>query len=153
MRKKPELKPMSKRKHIYGPGCGSPARWLLVHPPTYERPAAPIPSGYPATTAATSEQTTATTVPWQDHSNRGCGQLIEAALANNRDLRGGARYRTNPGSVQVRTGERNVMMAAASCASSGKVAAARGSSCFSRKRASYHQKVINQRTNYFRKHV
>ena len=55
--------------------------------PTYERPAAPIPSGYPETTA-TSEQTTAATVPWQDYfAEPRLRQLIEAALANNRDLR------------------------------------------------------------------
>lgn len=52
--------------------------------PTYERPAAPVPSTYAATTTLGSGPT----VPWQEHfSEPRLRQLIETALANNRDLR------------------------------------------------------------------
>ena len=53
--------------------------------PTYERPAAPVPVAY-ATTAA--QASAAATVPWQDYfAEPRLQQLIETALANNRDLR------------------------------------------------------------------
>ncbi len=53
--------------------------------PTYERPAAPVPATY-ATTAG--QASTAPTVPWQDYFGEPrLKQLVEAALANNRDLR------------------------------------------------------------------
>lgn len=52
--------------------------------PTYERPALPVPATYSA--AAT--QDAAPAVPWQDYfTDARLRQLIEAALANNRDLR------------------------------------------------------------------
>src|SRR5687768_7272834 len=52
--------------------------------PNYERPAAPVPTTYPASAA----QGAAATVPWQDYfAEPRLRQLIEAALANNRDLR------------------------------------------------------------------
>ena len=57
--------------------------------PAYERPAAPIPSAYataPADTAGTPGA--ASVAPWQDYfADPQLRQLIEAALANNRDLR------------------------------------------------------------------
>ncbi|MFN7156549.1 MAG: efflux transporter outer membrane subunit [Acidovorax sp.] len=53
--------------------------------PTYERPAAPVPVAY-ATTAT--QASAAATVPWQDYfAEPRLQQLIETALANNRDLR------------------------------------------------------------------
>ncbi|HRL98914.1 MAG TPA: efflux transporter outer membrane subunit [Acidovorax sp.] len=60
--------------------------------PAYERPAAPIPSAYatgPADTADTAGTPGAASVaPWQDYfADPQLRQLIEAALANNRDLR------------------------------------------------------------------
>ena len=57
--------------------------------PTYERPAAPVPSAYSTLGAdATAAQGTAATAPWQDYfAEPRLRQLIEVALANNRDLR------------------------------------------------------------------
>ena len=57
--------------------------------PTYERPAAPVPSAYTTLGAGTTAaQGTAATAPWQDYfAEPRLRQLIEAALANNRDLR------------------------------------------------------------------
>ena len=58
--------------------------------PTYERPAAPIPSTYTATGGQTTvtASTTAAAAPWQDYfAEPRLRQLIESALANNRDLR------------------------------------------------------------------
>lgn len=53
--------------------------------PTYERPVAPVPAMY-ATTAG--QASAAPAVPWQDYfAEPRLQQLIEAALANNRDLR------------------------------------------------------------------
>ena len=54
--------------------------------PTYERPAAPVPATYATTDAAAPG--TATAAPWQDYfAEPRLRQLIEVALANNRDLR------------------------------------------------------------------
>ena len=57
--------------------------------PTYERPAAPVPSAYTTLGADTiAARGTAATAPWQDYfAEPRLRQLIEAALANNRDLR------------------------------------------------------------------
>lgn len=57
--------------------------------PTYERPEAPVPSTFAAMpSGASAVQGTPTTVPWQDYfAEPRLRQLIEAALANNRDLR------------------------------------------------------------------
>lgn len=60
--------------------------------PTYERPAAPIPSTYTATggqtTVTTSTTAAAAAAPWQDYfAEPRLRQLIASALANNRDLR------------------------------------------------------------------
>ena len=57
--------------------------------PTYERPAAPVPSAYTTLGAdAAAAQGAAATAPWQDYfAEPRLRQLIEAALANNRDLR------------------------------------------------------------------
>ncbi len=57
--------------------------------PTYERPAAPVPATYAAASSATgATQATADTAPWQDYfADPRLRQLIETALANNRDLR------------------------------------------------------------------
>ena len=53
--------------------------------PTYERPAAPVPTTY---AMAPTAQGTSATAPWQDYfADPRLKQLIEAALANNRDLR------------------------------------------------------------------
>lgn len=53
--------------------------------PTYERPVAPVPAMYATTVGQASA---APTVPWQDYfAEPRLQQLIEAALANNRDLR------------------------------------------------------------------
>jgi multidrug efflux system outer membrane protein len=53
--------------------------------PTYERPAAPVPSTYPD---ATSTQPDANTVRWQDFfADARLRGLIDLALTNNRDLR------------------------------------------------------------------
>ena len=53
--------------------------------PTYERPTAPVPAAYTSTQAM---QGAAATAPWQDYfAEPRLRQLIEAALANNRDLR------------------------------------------------------------------
>ncbi|PJI99477.1 multidrug efflux system outer membrane protein [Acidovorax sp. 69] len=57
--------------------------------PTYERPAAPVPATYttPLTSTAIAQGTTGT-APWQDYfADPRLRQLIETALANNRDLR------------------------------------------------------------------
>ena len=55
--------------------------------PTYERPAAPVPSTYAMASAAPTEGA-ATTAPWQDYfADPRLRQLIETALDNNRDLR------------------------------------------------------------------
>src|SRR3989344_1939371 len=54
--------------------------------PTYERPAAPVPATYATTDAAAPG--TAIAAPWQDYfAEPRLRQLIEVALANNRDLR------------------------------------------------------------------
>ncbi|WP_298208912.1 efflux transporter outer membrane subunit [Acidovorax sp.] len=57
--------------------------------PTYERPAAPVPTTYamaPATAGAA--QSAAAAAPWQDYfADARLRQLIDVALANNRDLR------------------------------------------------------------------
>lgn len=57
--------------------------------PTYERPVAPIPTAYAMAPASTSTaQGPVATAPWQDYfADPRLRQLIEAALANNRDLR------------------------------------------------------------------
>ncbi|RQO79958.1 efflux transporter outer membrane subunit [Acidovorax sp. FJL06] len=57
--------------------------------PTYERPAAPVPATYATGPAAAgAAQGPAATAPWQDYfTDPRLRQLIEAALANNRDLR------------------------------------------------------------------
>lgn len=57
--------------------------------PTYERPAAPVPATYTTAPAgAGTAQGPAATAPWQDYfADPRLRQLIEAALANNRDLR------------------------------------------------------------------
>ena len=52
--------------------------------PTYERPEAPVPAAYSGTPAVES----AATAPWQDYfAEPRLRQLIDTALANNRDLR------------------------------------------------------------------
>lgn len=58
--------------------------------PTYERPAAPVPTAYAMapTAAAGAAQGPHATAPWQDYfADPRLRQLIDAALANNRDLR------------------------------------------------------------------
>ncbi|CAN7192291.1 efflux transporter outer membrane subunit [Acidovorax sp. Leaf78] len=57
--------------------------------PTYERPAAPVPSAYTTLGADTTGAAQgAAAAPWQDYfAEPRLRQLIEAALANNRDLR------------------------------------------------------------------
>ena len=57
--------------------------------PTYERPAAPVPDTYATAPAALGAASgPAATAPWQDYfADPRLRQLIEAALANNRDLR------------------------------------------------------------------
>lgn len=57
--------------------------------PKYERPAAPVPSAYTTFGAEpAAAQGAAATVPWQDYfAEPRLRQLIEVALANNRDLR------------------------------------------------------------------
>jgi len=53
--------------------------------PTYERPEAPVPAAYATAPAVAG---TAATAPWQDYfAEPRLRQLIETALANNRDLR------------------------------------------------------------------
>jgi multidrug efflux system outer membrane protein len=55
--------------------------------PTYERPAAPVPTTYPSDPAQP-QGPAAALVPWQDFFNDPrLASLIEIALANNRDLR------------------------------------------------------------------
>lgn len=55
--------------------------------PTYERPSAPVPAGY-TTTPANAAPSNAQLADWQDYfSEPRLRQLIDAALANNRDLR------------------------------------------------------------------
>lgn len=55
--------------------------------PTYERPAAPVPSVFPGDPAS-SEGAPAASVPWQDFfTDLRLVRLIDLALANNRDLR------------------------------------------------------------------
>lgn len=57
--------------------------------PTYERPAAPIATQWPGTSAhVTTANTPAAELAWQDYfTDPALRQLIEIALANNRDLR------------------------------------------------------------------
>ena len=57
--------------------------------PTYERPVAPVPSAYTTLGAdAAAAQGAPATAPWQDYfAEPRLRQLIETALANNRDLR------------------------------------------------------------------
>ena len=61
--------------------------------PTYERPNAPVATQWPSNAMVSAADSTAgaassTTVNWQDYfSDASLRQLIEAALANNRDLR------------------------------------------------------------------
>ena len=58
--------------------------------PTYERPAAPVATGWPDTSTATSNQTStpAADLAWQDYfADASLQRLIEIALVNNRDLR------------------------------------------------------------------
>jgi len=55
--------------------------------PAYERPAAPVPATFP-NTAAVAAQPPAAEIAWQDYfTDPRLVQLIELALANNRDLR------------------------------------------------------------------
>ncbi|MEG2154805.1 MAG: efflux transporter outer membrane subunit [Burkholderiaceae bacterium] len=63
-------------------GCGTLA-------PTYERPAAPVAQAWPQGPAYAAESTAAATLPaWQDFfTDAKLRQVIELALANNRDLR------------------------------------------------------------------
>jgi len=56
--------------------------------PTYERPAAPVPSVFPNTQPAEAQQPLASTIAWQDYfTDPRLVKLIDIALANNRDLR------------------------------------------------------------------
>ena len=56
--------------------------------PTYERPAAPVPSTYPSAPAAAANATAAADIGWRDlFTDDRLRQLIALALANNRDLR------------------------------------------------------------------
>lgn len=58
--------------------------------PTYQRPVAPVAAQWPATTGtnATASAASAAAVNWQDYfSDPALRQLIDTALANNRDLR------------------------------------------------------------------
>lgn len=56
--------------------------------PTYERPAAPVPSVFPNTQPAEAQQPLASTIAWQDYfTDPRLVKLIDMALANNRDLR------------------------------------------------------------------
>lgn len=58
--------------------------------PTYERPAAPVASTFPGAPASAEGQTAASAadLPWQDYfADAQLKQLIDVALANNRDLR------------------------------------------------------------------
>jgi len=85
MQKKQELEPMTKRSTTIALAAAA----LLAgcsFIPTYERPAAPVPVAYETTAAQASAA--AATVPWQDYfAEPRLQQLIETALANNRDLR------------------------------------------------------------------
>lgn len=58
--------------------------------PAYQRPASPVPEAYPATTAATTAagSQAAADIGWRDfYADPRLRQVIELALANNRDLR------------------------------------------------------------------
>jgi len=56
--------------------------------PAYERPAAPIPAQWPSAIAPVGSAATATELAWQDYFiDPTLRQLIDIALANNRDLR------------------------------------------------------------------
>jgi multidrug efflux system outer membrane protein len=56
--------------------------------PTYERPEAPVPAAFPNTAAQDARQQPAAAIAWQDYfTDPRLVQLIEIALANNRDLR------------------------------------------------------------------
>ncbi len=56
--------------------------------PTYECPAAPVPTQYPGASAAGPEQRQAADIPWQDFfKDARLQRLIALALDNNRDLR------------------------------------------------------------------
>jgi multidrug efflux system outer membrane protein len=56
--------------------------------PTYQRPEAPVPSTFPDTPAPAAPQPLASTIAWQDYfTDPRLANLIEIALANNRDLR------------------------------------------------------------------
>lgn len=67
-------------------GCSSLDRWTKLAP-AYTRPAAPVPAQWPASAPASNEAAT-TALPWRqlvlDDRPR---QLVDRALANNRDLR------------------------------------------------------------------
>lgn len=56
--------------------------------PAYERPAAPIPAQWPSAIAPVDSAAAATELAWQDYfADDSLRQLIDIALANNRDLR------------------------------------------------------------------
>ena len=56
--------------------------------PTYERPSAPVASQWPATAQSSASSANAAALTWQDYfTDPTLRQLIETALANNRDLR------------------------------------------------------------------
>jgi multidrug efflux system outer membrane protein len=92
MQKKQELEPMINPRSTLTAVAAAALLAGCSFIPAYERPAAPIPSAYatgPADTADTAGTPGAASVaPWQDYfADPQLRQLIEAALANNRDLR------------------------------------------------------------------
>ncbi|CAN7190867.1 efflux transporter outer membrane subunit [Variovorax sp. LjRoot84] len=81
---------MTKKKFVSTALAGAAAMVLagcsLI--PAYERPAAPVPAVYPGAQPASSAQSPASTLAWQDFfTDARLAKLIETALANNRDLR------------------------------------------------------------------
>jgi len=82
--------PMTKRSNFRGTLSVVAAAALLAGCsliPTYERPAAPVPTTFPSDPAQPAGPAAAT-VPWQDYfADPRLQGLIQTALANNRDLR------------------------------------------------------------------
>lgn len=56
--------------------------------PSYERPVAPVPTGYATSESATTPATRAAQIPWKEYfKDQRLQQLIDIALESNRDLR------------------------------------------------------------------
>src|SRR6478672_6166653 len=90
MQKKQELEPMTNHRSTLTALAAAALLAGCSFIPTYERPAAPVPSVYTTLGAdnPAAGQGTAATAPWQDYfAEPRLRQLIETALANNRDLR------------------------------------------------------------------